>query len=166
MVQIKQLTKESVIIVHQLARDIWPVVFRDILSKDQIEYMLDWMYEVETLQEQAVTGHLFYLITEDGVPKGFIGMEPNYPEIGSLRIHKLYVQPQDHGKGFGKRLLEKAKEVAYDLDLTSIHLNVNRFNKAVDFYKKFGFNIVKEEDIHIGRGYYMEDFVMVKLLSE
>lgn len=162
MLNISQLTKDDIIIVHQLAKTIWPEAFKDILKPDQIEYMLDWMYNVNTLTEQVQTGHLFYMITSDGIPKGFIGLEPNYPDAGTLRIHKLYVEAKDHGKGLGKALLNKAIEIGKELDVATINLNVNRYNKAVDFYKSQGFEIVKEEDISIGKGYYMEDFVMVK----
>lgn len=164
MVEIKQLTKDEVVIVHHLAQDIWPVAFKEILSEDQIQYMLDWMYNVNTLTEQAQTGHIFYLVTHHGMPMGFIGLEPNYPEAGTLRIHKLYIKPESHGLGLGKALLNKSLEVANELDLATINLNVNRFNNAVDFYKHFGFQITKEEDIKIGKGYLMEDFVMVKTL--
>lgn len=161
MLSIAQLTKDDIIIVHQLANRIWPDAFKDILKPDQIKYMLDWMYDVNTLTEQVQTGHLFYMITLDGVPKGFVGIEPNFPDAGTLRIHKLYVDSSDHGKGLGKALLNKTIEIGRDLDVATINLNVNRFNKAVDFYKSQGFQIIKEENIDIGRGYLMEDFVMV-----
>ena len=161
MLNISQLTKDDIIIVHQLAKSIWPDAFKDILKPDQIEYMLDWMYNVQTLTEQVQTGHLYYMITLDGIPKGFVGLEPNYPDVGTLRMHKLYVESSTHGKGLGKALLEKAIQIGKDLDVATINLNVNRFNKAVDFYKSQGFEITKEENIDIGRGYLMEDYVMV-----
>lgn len=161
MLKISQLTKDDIIIVHQLAKSIWPDAFKDILKPDQIEYMLDWMYNVNTLTEQVQTGHLYYMVTLDGVPKGFLGMEPNFPDADTLRIHKIYVETNVHGKGLGKALLEKAIEIGKELDVATINLNVNRFNAAVDFYKAQGFEIVKEENIDIGRGYLMEDYVMV-----
>lgn len=161
MLNISQLTKDDIIIVHQLAKRIWPDAFKDILKPDQIEYMLDWMYDVNTLTEQVQIGHLFYMITLDGVPKGFVGIEPNYPDAGTLRIHKLYIESSSQGKGLGKALLEKAIEIGKELDVATINLNVNRFNAAVDFYKSQGFQIIKEENIDIGRGYLMEDYVMV-----
>ena len=46
----------------------------------------------------------------------------------------------------------------------SLLLNVNRHNKAISFYKKYGFDIIAEEDIDIGNGYYMNDYVMEKKL--
>ena len=46
----------------------------------------------------------------------------------------------------------------------SILLNVNRFNKAVSFYTKVGFEIVGQEDIVLEHGYLMEDYIMRKRL--
>ncbi|MCH2224511.1 MAG: GNAT family N-acetyltransferase [Crocinitomicaceae bacterium] len=162
MIQIKQISKDEAFIINQLAREIWPEAFKEILSPEQIEYMLDWMYDVNTLEDQARIGHLFFIVTKDGIPEGFLGLEPNYPDAGTLRIHKLYVKPNKHNSGLGKALLVKAEEIANRLEFDTINLNVNRFNKAVGFYKHLGFKTVKEEDIDIGRGYLMEDFVMVK----
>ena len=160
MIEIVQLGKEEIFLVHKLAHDIWPKAFRNIISSDQINYMLDWMYDINTLEEQVQTGHLFYVVKEDGVAKGFIGLEPNYPDIEILRIHKFYVLPECQGKGMGRVLFNKAVDVAFDLDLSTLHLNVNRFNPSVEFYKHLGFKVVAEEDIDIGRDYFMEDYIM------
>lgn len=160
MIEIKQLNSDDVMIVNHLAHEIWPLTFKDILSKDQISYMLDWMYSIDTLQEQVQTGYLYYLLTLDGIPTGFLGLEPNFPDQNQLRIHKLYVKPNAHKKGLGRSLINQAIDIAFDLDQTSLHLNVNKFNPAVDFYKHIGFKVLKEEDIDIGKGYLMEDFVM------
>lgn len=160
MIETVQLGKEDIFLVNHLAHEIWPHAFREILSKEQIAYMLDWMYNVNTLEEQVQTGYLYYIVKENGVAKGFIGLEPNFPDADMLRIHKLYVLPEAKGKGLGRVLLNQAIDVAFDLDLHTLHLNVNRFNDAVKFYEHCGFNIVGEEDIDIGKGYLMEDYIM------
>jgi ribosomal protein S18 acetylase RimI-like enzyme len=160
MIEINQLNTEDIFIVNQLAKEIWPDAFRDILTPEQITYMLDWMYDIQTLQEEVQTGHLYYLIKHEGKALGFMGLEPNYPDSGFLRIHKIYVHPEAQGKGLGRALINHAIDISFDLDLTSIHLNVNRFNRAVYFYKNIGFNVIGEEDIDIGKGYLMEDFIM------
>ena len=160
MLEIKQLNSENIEIVSSLAHQIWPHAFDAILTKDQMRYMLDWMYDVNTLKEQIQTGHLYYIIKENGEARGFLGVEPNYPDAGILRIHKLYVLTDRQGKGLGRALVNHAIDIAFDLDMHSLHLNVNRYNKAADFYKHIGFEVVGEEDIDIGKGYLMEDFIM------
>lgn len=160
MIEIKQIHSEEIFIVNKLAHDIWPDTYKDTITQDQIDYMLDWMYNIQTLQEQVTTGQLYYLITEHGRPAGFMGLEPNFPDANILRIHKIYLLPEKQGKGMGRELINSAIDVAFDLDCTSLHLNVNRFNKSVDFYKNIGFEVIGEENIDIGKDYWMEDYIM------
>ena len=47
-----------------------------------------------------------------------------------------------------------------------LSLNVNRQNQAAHFYQKAGFSITATEDIDIGNGYYMNDYIMEKDLQE
>ena len=101
-----------------------------------------------------------FTVEEFGRPKGFIGVEPNYPNSGYLRIHKFYVLPEQQGKGLGRVLFNQVVDTAFDVDCHKLHLNVNRFNKAVDFYKYLGFDVTGEENIDIGKDYLMEDFIM------
>jgi GNAT superfamily N-acetyltransferase len=147
-----------------LAREIWPITFQEILSPEQIEYMLDWMYNPKTLMDQMKQGHQFYFLKDGNVKIGFVGIEKNYPEAGLLRIHKLYLKPVYQGKGIGKYMLDKIEEIARKKNMNGLHLNVNRFNDAYKFYKHCGFKTLKEEDIDIGNGFLMEDFNMLKKL--
>jgi GNAT superfamily N-acetyltransferase len=153
---IRQLATHEMQIIQNLAHQIWPHTFRDILSEAQIEYMLDWMYNKETLQLQCQSGHEFYVYYQQDQPIGFMGIE----KIGEkLKLHKLYVLPHLQGKGIGKAFIEKAIERAKALNCNRLFLNVNRFNTAVKFYEHIGMSITKEENIDIGNGYWMEDYV-------
>jgi ribosomal protein S18 acetylase RimI-like enzyme len=46
----------------------------------------------------------------------------------------------------------------------ALQLQVNRFNKAKEFYEKLGFTVIKTADFDIGNGYFMNDYVMEKKL--
>ncbi len=164
MIEIEQIRPAQVDVIRELAEQTWPHTFGEILSKEQIRYMLDWMYDIGTLRDQVQSGHLFYVIKEYGVPKGFVGLEPNYPDADYLRIHKFYLLPEVQGKGLGRVLLNHTIDLAFDLELKRLHLNVNRYNKAIEFYKHVGFDIIGEEDIDIGKGYLMEDYIMELVL--
>jgi diamine N-acetyltransferase len=157
---IREIKKDEVGLITDLAHRIWPDTFKEILSPEQISYMLNWMYNPNKLAEQIESGHLFFILEENNQTLGFIGLEPAFPSSDTLRIHKIYVLPNQQGKGLGKRLIDHAVELAKKLNLSKLHLNVNRFNKAVDFYLHLGFVITDEEDIDIGSGYLMEDYVM------
>jgi len=158
--QITELKPIDAHIIQDLACRIWPDTFKEILSPEQLTYMLNWMYSVETLQQQMEKGHRFFIIKENEIALGFIGIEPNHPDSGQLKIHKLYILPDQQGKGLGKKLIEHTIFLANEYGLQELVLNVNRFNKAVAFYTHFGFKISNEENIDIGNGYLMEDYIM------
>lgn len=154
------LSAEKIHVIHDLAHAIWPDTFKNILSKEQIDFMLEWMYNPETLRKQVDSGHLFYLFLQEDTPIGFMGLELNFPFPGQMKLHKIYVLPQTQGSGIGRKLLQKALDLAKEKGMQSLVLNVNRFNTAVGFYEHLGFQIIGEEDIDIGNGFWMEDFVM------
>ncbi len=161
---IQVTSQKQLEIVKSLAYTIWPDAYGAILSEAQLEYMLDLIYAIPALEQQQQSGQQFVLAEDDGIYYGFASFQINYKE-GKTKLHKIYVLPQTQGKGVGKSLLHYV-EVAVDQNQNSVLLlNVNRFNKAIDFYKKHGFEVIGEEDIAIGDGYLMEDYIMEKKIK-
>jgi ribosomal protein S18 acetylase RimI-like enzyme len=160
MITISQATSKDIPIIQDIAHKTWPITYGSILSKAQLDYMLDLMYSDDSLLEQFKTKPLFFLAYEDDVCLGFTSCENNYLNNKVTRIHKIYILPEAQGKGVGKVLIEKLIAIAKENQSEVISLNVNKFNKAVSFYKKIGFEITSEEDLDIGNGYLMEDYKM------
>jgi ribosomal protein S18 acetylase RimI-like enzyme len=150
-------------ILENLARRIWPNTYSDIISKEQMEFMLNWMYSTDTLSQQWQDGHEFYLISKDNADVGFIALEQAGQE---LKVNKVYVLPEVQGCGAGKQLMDKAIERAKTKKCTHLFLQVNRANKAKFFYDKLGFTIRSEEDFDIGNGFFMNDYVMELALEK
>ncbi|MES2588406.1 MAG: GNAT family N-acetyltransferase [Bacteroidota bacterium] len=163
---IEKIDLSKIHIVREIAQITWPVAFGEILSKEQLAYMMNMMYSVEVLEKQLNEGHEFYLFYENEFPLGFMGLELNYKKSNQVKIHKLYILPENQGKGIGEKLIDFASNRCKEENLEILTLNVNRFNKALTFYEKLGFKNVKSEDIEIGNGYLMEDFVMEKKVNE
>lgn len=154
------IEKNQLSIVKDLAYAIWPVAYAEILSQEQLEYMLSMFYSEEALAAQLEKGHVFYLVQNNsGDYLGFVSYELN-SEPDKTKIHKIYVLPETQGLGLGKLLFEKVKEKALKANQKAIFLNVNKYNQAKFFYEKLGLVIVKEEVIDIGRNYVMDDYVM------
>ena len=123
--------------------------------------MLDLFYSEEALQENITNkGHLFILIKEDNNVLGFASFEHNYQNNNITRLHKLYLMPESHGNGMGKLLMKEVVKAALENQSKAISLNVNKYNKALHFYLKSGFEIVKEEIIEIGHKFIMDDYVV------
>ena len=158
MFSIYTASKPDLPLIRELAYNIWSVAYKDILSKEQLAYMLAEMHSIEALTKLINEDHQFIIPYEDGIAKGYACYKIH---AGKTRIEKIYILPNEHKKGIGKLLInyiiDKVKTQTNILEL-----NVNRQNNAVEFYKRLGFTIVKEVDISICEGYFMNDYVMEK----
>lgn len=143
-----------------IAERTWWPAYSPILSAEQIRYMLDTLYSESELRSQILSGEQTYLLlSSEGSAKGFasFGIKAEHPEV--VRIHKLYVLPEAHKKGYGEALVTEVRSRVAAQGLDIIELNVNRYNPAKSFYERMGFRVVREEDIPIGP-YWMNDYVM------
>ncbi len=160
-ISFKTCTVADVETIQQLAEKIWRKHYVEIISMQQIDYMLDKMYDVESLQHQMKNGCEFILELVDEMAVGFISIsKKNETE---LFIHKLYVDTSKHRKGLGKAMLDEA--LRKNKWAKEERLTVNRQNfKAINFYFKNGFVIESVANFDIGNGFVMNDFVMLKVL--
>lgn len=160
MIHIEKAGEEAIPAIQELAHITWPVTYGSILqTAEQLEYMLELIYSTDALRLQMQKGHQFILALEDDAPVGFA----SYSVVTSpalYRLHKLYIHPSQQGKGLGRLLLNFIVSDIIPLGATDLELNVNRFNKARSFYERLGFVVTGEEDIDIGKGYFMNDYIM------
>ncbi|WP_199563233.1 GNAT family N-acetyltransferase [Runella aurantiaca] len=165
MIELITASKVHLPEIKRIAYETWPATFGAILSEKQIAYMLDWMYSIPSLTSQIdEKGHVFILAQEGDEYLGYVSYELNYSGLPKTKIHKIYLLPASQGKGVGALLIDRVGEIATENQNKALLLNVNRYNKAVGFYEKMGFNIVGNETIDIGDGFLMEDFMMEKPL--
>ena len=151
---------EHIPVIIDLTKKIWPVAYGEILSKAQLDYMIDKFYNETALRKLMKKDHVFYLAQDDKDNYvGFVSYEIN-SEPNKTKIHKIYVLPETQGTGLGRQFFELVKEKAIENHQCAIFLNVNKYNNAVHFYTKLGFTKVKDEVIDIGNGYVMDDYVM------
>ena len=151
---------EHISIIIDLTKKIWPIAYGEILSKAQLDYMIDKFYNETALRELMKKGHVFYLAQDDKDDYvGFVSYEIN-SEPNKTKIHKIYVLPETQGTGLGRQFFELVKEKAIENNQEAIFLNVNKYNNAIHFYTKLGFTKLKDEVIDIGNGYVMDDYVM------
>ena len=81
----------------------------------------------------------------------------------TLKLDKLYLKPDFHGRGIGSKVLQYLTECASDAGYKAICLNVNKENvRAIRAYSKNGFKKKASVKIDIGSGFFMDDFIMEK----
>lgn len=143
-----------------LAQQIWPETYGEIVPGEQLQYMLNLIYSPSSLRRQMLEEkHQFLLVEEAEEEIGFAAWSAT-EEPGVYKLHKLYVLPGRQGKGLGRSMLEFIYQSIRPEGARALRLNVNRYNKARQFYERMGFAVIGEEDVPIGNGYFMNDYVM------
>ena len=162
-VKILKAGENDLPVIHDMAQIVFRHTYLDILSPQQMEYMMEWMYSLPNLHKQLSEGHVYFIAYISGRPCGYMSIQKEGIDSGIMvfHLHKLYVMPSEQGKGVGKLLFNQAVDYVTNSFLPSrIELNVNRNNNAVGFYRHIGMRILREGDFHIGEGFYMNDYIM------
>lgn len=158
---IKQLSINNLGIISDLAHQIWPIAYKEMLTEEQISYMLSRMYDLQILEKAYLGGDTFYTYNFNKEDLGYIHLCAKDSE---LKLEKIYVLPSYHKTGIGAKLIDFCIEYASTNNFSAIYLHVNRENPSVNFYLKKGFIIDKTEDFDIGNGFFMNDFIMKKYI--
>lgn len=160
MISFKKAIETDIELIRELAEKSWNAAYSDILSKEQIEYMLNEMYS-----EKEISAHLqnpnyqYHIIFNDEIPVGFMGFEFHYEEK-TTKLHRIYLLPESKGKGIGKIAMNFLKEIVAKSSDKRIILNVNKDNVAKKIYESQGFKVYEEGVFDIGNGYVMDDYLM------
>ena len=91
-----------------------------------------WESNYEYVKKLLPNSEIYVYIENDKI-EGFIGINEDY-------IEGIFVNSNYQNKGIGTALLNKAKEAKEELTLNVYEKN----RKAIKFYEKNGFKIVKE----------------------
>jgi len=164
MIVVKEALPNEFNIIQDIAYKTWPKTYGNIVSEQQLDYMLNAFYSLEGLNKNVANSHHFLLANEGETTLGFASYVHNYQNKSVTKIPKIYILPEAQGKGVGKILIDAIALLAISHGSEKLTLNVNRFNPAKGFYEKLGFDVVAEEDIKLDHGYLMEDYIMEKLL--
>ena len=151
--------------VRDIANSVWPPTFREILSTEQIVYMMKMMYAPEVMVRELDEGIYFEVLSLDGEDAGFISYGRYEPQPDTVKLHKCYLLEKFQGQGHGSAMLRHAALAARQMGARFLRLNVNKHNeKAIRAYQRNGFVTVESVKNDIGNGFFMDDFVMQKTL--
>lgn len=155
----REATEADMTALSELARQIWCKWYITIITQAQIDYMLERSYAPENLKKQMLEGNYkFYLAYTGEVMTGYAALHTT--DGKAYFLDKFYIDTEKHQQGLGGKFLTYLEQITAP---ETIRLRVNRKNYvAINFYFKHGFKIEKTDDLEIGNGYEMNDFIMVK----
>ena len=90
--QIRPATEADIPLLRDLAQRIWRACYPGIITSEQIEFMLGWMYSVEEIRRQLRAGFTWEIVEEDGAAVGFLSFSRE--DDGRVKLHKMYVLPE------------------------------------------------------------------------
>lgn len=152
-------TSEEIEQVAELAHKIWREHYNPLIGNAQVEFMLEKFQSAGPIAKQIQEDNYLYYLLQDG--DRYVGYCAFQERGKSLFLSKIYVDSSERGRGFGRAIMEFAKESAINLGLKTLSLTVNKDNAdSIAVYKKIGFKVVEEICPDIGGGYVMDDYVM------
>ena len=161
MFTIRKATTADCTLIRNLAKQVFPETYKDILTADQIDYMMEWMYSEANIRKQMEEeGHVYLLAYEECEAAGYVSVQPEGYNL--FHLQKIYVLPYFQGAHCGSFLFREAIRYIKEVHPAPcrMELNVNRHNRALHFYEHMGMRKVREGDFPIGNGYYMNDYIM------
>ncbi|MFC9695031.1 GNAT family N-acetyltransferase [Kribbella sp. NPDC056951] len=135
MIAVRRAVAEDVDAVRQIGLTTWPVAYAGLASEEFITDGLAQWWSPEVVERGIRTG-LTLVAEENGVLVGMTGLGQ---EEGFWVMWKLYVLPDQQGRGVGKALLDAAV-AALPAGTSELLLDVLVDNtKAIGFYEAYGF---------------------------
>ena len=163
MNDIRIASLEDIPAISSMAEVVFRLTYKEILSPEQMEYMMRMMYSEESLRRQMTSESNTFFLSDD---RGYASVRPDgTTEDGRSRYHleKLYVMPDFQKTGLGRELFRRVCDyVQKEVEGASalLELNVNRHNPALGFYEHIGMRRARSGDFPIGNGFYMNDYIM------
>lgn len=159
-VLIREADPGDIPLIRDLAERTWRACYPGMISPQQIEYMLERMYDPAVLADEIGSGTLYLLVFAQGKPAGYLAFS-DVRDDREILLHKLYVLPHLQGQGLGRRMLDEARRRATALGARRIGLYVNKRNdRALKLYARYGFVKAAAVVNDIGGGFVMDDYRM------
>ncbi len=154
-------TTEQIKDLCQMAHIIWHEAYVNMLSSEQLRYMLDLFFTPRVIEKQIKKEKYVYrFVLANGIRAGFFGVCPRL-EGNALFLSKIYLLKEFRGSGLFEASMEQIVRLAGEYDLPAIRLHVNKNNhRALKAYIRFGFQITESDVFDIGRGYVMDDHIL------
>lgn len=155
----RQARIEDIAEIRALARRIWDEAYDEILSKEQVDYMLQMMYSEKIIANEILSGIVWDLIVANGKLCGYLSY--SLAEGNSVKLSKIYIDKNFRRTSIAADSLSRVKQYAARNGKDYVFLTVNKNNQiAIRAYQKNGFAITASVVTDIGQGFVMDDYIM------
>ena len=125
--------------VREILVDTWHATYDDVYGVDKVTEITDSWHSLERLEQNRHTPNSEFLVADNGEVIGGVAFATQKEK--TIHLHQLYVHPDFHGGKTGLHLMIEIENSFIDAE--TISLEVEELNqKAIAFYKKYGFSVV------------------------
>jgi ribosomal protein S18 acetylase RimI-like enzyme len=157
--EIQPISIQDIENIQTIASQIWNKYYIKILSQEQIDYMLNLMYNSNQIKFEIENDFFWFKFLFNNNIIGFTSF--SILNNNKYKLHKLYIDTNYHNKGFGFKAINFIIDFLKNKNATYLTLNVNKYNtQAINFYKKNGFQIIDSVVVDIGNNFVMDDYIM------
>ena len=139
-------------------------------QENMANYLTNAFKATKQKEEFTQPGSLFLIAEENGTAVGYArllagtGGETCLKGTNPIELVRIYLLNDWIGKGYGSQLMDSCLEAARKRSHDSVWLGVwEKNDRAIQFYEKWGFNIVGSHLFHLGSD-PQTDHIMEKLL--
>jgi ribosomal protein S18 acetylase RimI-like enzyme len=132
--------------------------YASIIAAEELESYTSRAFGLEQIQTELTTAEITYLLAFAGAaPCGYSKLAPTSPPpaidgSNAVELTRLYVLSEWIGRGIGAMLIKQSLDAAIERGDRSCWLRVWTGNqRAIEFYRRWGFREVGSEPYHVGR---------------
>lgn len=161
-ISIKTAELSDAPLLEALAKEIWTQHYADIITMEQITYMLNNFQSSDAILQDMQSGAVYDIAYADGEPCGYSAAAPD--DTG-LFLSKLYVRQSCRGLGIARAMVSRIDERAKEGGASRVWLKCNKYNaNSLAAYERLGFSVAYACVTDIGNGFIMDDYALEKVL--
>lgn len=157
------VTEKQIVEIEEAADHVWHNYYKDIMSPEQIDYMLEKFQSKEAVKKQMSEGYIYYMILADNNLAGYLCvlLHSDY-----ILISRLFIKAEYRRQGLAKKTLSHIDNIFLNSNLGYTHMKkmrifVERKNSfAINVYEHLGFKKIRAVDTDIGNNFVCNDYIM------
>lgn len=163
---IRKATIEDAELLSQLGAITFSEAFGEVNTREDLESYLQSAFSIHQMKSEIEEdGNVFFLLFQNDEAIAYAKLNTN-ERVNALegkktvQIQRIYARKKALGTGIGALLMQQCISESLAKGMEVIWLTVWQQNlRAVEFYKKWGFEIIGEKQFMVGKKLY-NDHVM------
>ncbi len=159
-------TEKQIEEVEAAAADAWQECYAGMYPEGQFQEMFEEMRSKEALRRLMREGHIYYMVLADNQFAGYLSFRYSGSHVF---LYSLYVKPGFRKKGISRKVMEQFDKMLSGEEFRHVRkltMWVPRtYHQGVNVLRHLDFQVTKEVDNHIVKGYPLNEYVMERRIK-